>query len=120
MRRTLVAFLALCAMAAAAPAFATSVQIDPQQPDPSYVKSEALVVGTPVVAYFGTLGTPTWSPVRAILINVTVSGDVVLKLTDGNNITLTALPVGIYVLPFQVGTVVTAGTTATATYWDLG
>lgn len=115
------AFLAVAALCSSS-VRADQVQIDPRQPDPSYVKSESLTVGTPVAAYFGTLGpTPSsYSPVRAILINVTVAGDVKLQLTDGNNITLSALPVGTYILPLQVIQVISSGTTATATYWDLG
>ena len=115
-RRHLALAASLLALTGAAVARAENVQIDPKQPDPSYGKSESLTVGTPVGTSIGTVPTP----VRAILIVCTVTGNVVLTLADGSIVTLTGLPVGIFILPLVVTQVNTSGTTATATYRDLG
>ncbi|MGH6956244.1 MAG: spike base protein, RCAP_Rcc01079 family [Caulobacteraceae bacterium] len=120
MRRFSVIAAALAGLAAsfwiAGVGQASVVQIDPRQPDPSYGKSEALTVGAAVGTTIGVYATP----IRAILIVCTGAGNVSLTLADGSTVALTGLPVGIYVLPLQVTEVNSSGTTATASYWDLG
>jgi hypothetical protein len=117
MRRLAVAALAAASiLALASPAGATLVQIDPNQPDPSYSKSEAMTVGTPIAT---TIGTPA-TPVRGFLANCTVTGNVNITLADGSTFTLTGLPVGLFILPLVVKEVNSSGTTATCTYRALG
>jgi hypothetical protein len=72
----------------------------------SYAGSTALVVGTAATAG------------RAVLINCTVAGNVAMTLSDASIITV-SLPIGVFVLPFAATKINTAGTTATATYWNL-
>lgn len=117
MRRFSLALASAAALALATPASADKVQIDPQYPDPPYAMSEALTVGTAVLPYFGAV--PRQTPVRALAINCTVAGNVSLKLGDGSTLVITT-PVGWYILPLQVIEVNASGTTATATYTDLG
>lgn len=106
------ALAALLLMGAALPAAAQTQQVW----NAPYTKSVPLSVGTPVLPYFGSA--PFTTPVRAIWISCTVSGNITLQLADGSQITMGALPVGIYVLPIQAVEVVSSS--ATATFSALG
>lgn len=66
-----------------------------------------------------TVGT-SYAASDGIMINCTVSGNVVLTLYNGSQITIpvVANPMP-YILPFSVSSVATSGTTATATYYNL-
>lgn len=81
-----------------------------------YSKSVPMTIGVAVSPNFGS-GAFLY-PIRAILISCTVSGNITLQLVDGSQVTLSALPVGIYVLPMQVVEVVSS--TATASFSALG
>lgn len=65
-----------------------------------------------------TAGGSAVAPARAFRINCTVAGNVVVTLADGSSETIAA-PVGYSIYPFAVTQVVSAGTTATATYANL-
>lgn len=110
-------FLAAALLAfAAPPAFAQQPAAANAIWQAPYGKSAPMTVGTPIPPSFGTA--PFAVPVRAILISCTAQGTVVLQLADGSQVTLGALPPGIYVLPFQAVEVVSS--TATATFEALG
>lgn len=58
---------------------------------------------------------------RALLISCTVSGNVVIQLADttGDNITVALPSAGVYEFNWAATKIVTSGTTATATYFNL-
>lgn len=58
------------------------------------------------------------APGRAISIIATVAGTVQLRLADDSSILL-PVSTGLSILPFAVRTIVPAGTTATATFFNL-
>jgi hypothetical protein len=110
-RLILAAALWLCASPALAQAI-TNIGVADSAP---YTKSQPLTVGVAASPVFGQ--PPFAVPVRALAINVTVAGNVTIELQDGSTMILT-LPVGYYVLPYQVIEITAA--TATATYTALG
>lgn len=55
---------------------------------------------------------------RAVIISCTVTGNIVVKLADGSTMTL-AVPVGLLEFTWASIGIVTSGTTATATYYNL-
>lgn len=67
-----------------------------------------------------TVGT-TYPQGRALLISCTVAGNVVVTLADttGDNITVALPSAGIYEFNWAVIKIVTSGTSATATYYNL-
>lgn len=70
----------------------------------------ALVVGTAVTG--SSIG-------RALLISCTSSGNVVVQFQDGTQATIALPAAGIYEFNWVVNLIVTSGTTATATYYNL-
>ena len=64
-----------------------------------------------------TVGTSA-PPQRSVGILCTVAGNVNFQLADGSTITLPVTP-GWQVFPFACGGILSSGTTATATYFNL-
>lgn len=63
----------------------------------------------------------TYQQGRALLISCTVSGNIVVQLADttGDNITVALPSAGVYEFNWAVTQIVSSGTTATATYYNL-
>jgi hypothetical protein len=89
----------------------SAIAVDANHPVPTasrgYRSSTAIVVGT------------NQTPGRAVHVVCATAGDVKIRLADDTEILIT-VAVGASYLPFEAKTVVAAGTTAVATYRNLG
>ncbi|NBW10489.1 MAG: hypothetical protein EBR82_20915 [Caulobacteraceae bacterium] len=89
----------------------SAIAVDANHPVPTasrgYRSSTAIVVGA------------NQTPGRAVHVVCTTAGDVKIRLADDTEILIT-VAVGATYLPFEAKTIVAAGTTAVATYRNLG
>lgn len=127
-KRLLALTLAATLVGASAPAFATTQQVTGRVPNREGTLTDPAITapmnpdGSPAEApYFGAvpLVADTAQAVqRSVGANCSVAGNVQLTLSDGSSITV-SVQTGLQILPFAATTVVSAGTTATCSLWNL-